>query len=325
MFHKHIPLLIFVIGTIHSLSAKTEDNQLSSIKVDTHDLMHYAPIHQTKQGIHTFLSTTFNRPDYAQEILAVDLSHLAQLIEYVHETYKTRDHMRHTLRLCMNKCKTTSYLNAHAFSSLLTDVTPYFDDLLIEADITEFENSKGLIYSLMFDRFLHQFSSFQENHKLFLETLSTDIAQSFYTQKSLADITTDELRYAIFSFCDVCSSKLIWSPNDGIESWNITVKIADQLASYASQGILKDDDMLQDLCITLLERYCYFLDLVAQDLPFAFFSQVRNQCEQQRIELLDLEEQEKCLETKRHRFMRALLAAEAKNRVYETGQGNVTV
>lgn len=320
MFSKQIPLLLLLAGTIHSLSAKTKDNQPSSVKVETAALLQYAPIRQTKQGVADFLRTTFNRPDYAQEVLAIDCSHVGQLLEYVHDTFKTRDHMRHTLRICMNKAKASSYINAHAFSVLLDEMTPYLEDLLIDADVTEFENSKGLIYELIFERFLNQFSSFQENHKLFLETLSADIVEKMYTQRSIDDISTDELRHAIFNFSDVFASKLIWSPQDEVASWDLTVKIGDQIAEYVNQGIL-DEDMQHDLYMTLLERYCYFLDLVAQELPFTFFEKMRNQCTHQTILLLDLEEQEKCLETKRQRFMRALFAAEAKNRVYEKGQG----
>lgn len=318
MSYKKFTALL-VVGTIHILSAKMKDNQPSSIRIETAALVQYAPIRQTKQGVAEFLRTVFNRPDYAQEVLAVDCSHITQLLEYAHETYGTRTHLRHVLRMCTNKLKAAGYVNARAFSALLDDMFPIFSTACADAQITAFENEKGLVYSLIFERFLNQFSAFQENHKLFLETLSADIVQQMYNQQAASDVRADELRQALYNLCDTMSGKLVWDPADGVRTLELTTHIAEQLATYVEAEILPDEDALNDLCTSILERYCYFLDLIAQEVPRTFFVDLRTRTAQIKTPLLDLEELEECLETKRQRFTRALMGAEAQCRVRDAG------
>ena len=131
----------------------------------------------------------------------------------------------------------------------------------------------------------------------------------FDEQTLLADVTIDEFRDTLVCFLDVGLSKLIWHPEDGLQTWLSANAIANSLVAMADNNMFDSDDAYE-LKDTLLERYCFFIDIVSKDLPANFFPSLKNDLANQRSALLDDEELEKCLETKRERVARAFCEGE---------------
>lgn len=80
---------------------------------------------------------------------------------------------------------------------------------------------------------------------------------------------------------------------------------------------LVDLDDLNGLYVTLLERYCYFLDIASADLPLTFYTGVQQDILSAPAALLTHAEQEDMVETKLQRFKRALTIGQAKTRAYQ--------
>ena len=120
-------------------------------------------------------------------------------------------------------------------------------------------------------------------------------------------------------FLEICLSKLIWSPEDQFGTWLTTKAIADQLAILYQKTIVTDVEDLNSLCISLLERYCMFMDIAGAQFEVSTFEKIKEDIAICRTPLLDLEEQEILLETKAQRLMRCVIELEAKARARETG------
>jgi len=169
------------------------------------------------------------------------------------------------------------------------------------------------VNKLLCQAFVQRFATFKEKPTAFLHELSGSIVDSFYDQEQvIGDISLEEFRVAVNNFIELGLNKLVWHPEDGIQTWKLTKTIANELSQLAEVGVLTDDT-LQDLYVALTTRYCFFLDLVSIDLPTTFFEDMKKELSSQTIQLIDSGELENCIKTKRQCLMAAVLEAEAKS------------
>jgi hypothetical protein len=90
------------------------------------------------------------------------------------------------------------------------------------------------------------------------------------------------------------------------------------MTELKDQGIINQDD-LDDLFKSLLERFCHFLDLAGSDLSMDVINSIKQDIVAGKLLFLELEEQEDFIETKAERLQRALLLTEAKVRARSFG------
>lgn len=273
------------------------------------------PITLTPEGIKKFLRTIYNNQDYGLEFLPNNFSHLTQFLKQGKESHQKRTYVQSVFRLFNNKLKTTSYVNAYAFSNLLEEFPPLLSDYFItiktSKDILAMQTQ---VNELLYSRFLSQFKSFKNDPTEFLKTISADIVTSLeqHDVPQLNDpLAIEELRKTTLMFIDTGLSKLIWNPEDQYETWHATKKIAKDLHALFEQHIITDQDDLNDLFRTLIERYCLFLDLTGTHLSKDFFDRVKKDINAQSLTFLTLEEEED-VESKSQRLMRSLTQAQQK-------------
>ncbi len=128
-----------------------------------------------------------------------------------------------------------------------------------------------------------------------------------------------ELRKVIVLFLETALSKLVWSPQEHNESWKSIKTISDHLADLYEHQLITDVEDLNSLYITLVERYCVFLDIANPYLTSEFYQTVKNDITTESIGMFAVAEQEKHLETKAQRLLRATLMGQARTQAREHG------
>lgn len=265
-------------------------------------------------------------PQYRKEILPNDFSYLTDLIALGNKNNHPSPYFRSVIKLFSNMLKSSDYVNVNAFSALLeklpTLLRPSFTfnptrsyittQALYDADM--FDRFRASINNVLYVQFSSDYASFQKDPALFLEDISSKIVAI-----AQEEIMREQLRQDIIRFCEIALSKLIWNPLDQERTWYATKKIADQLAILLETNILDDANDLDDLDWTLLNRYCYFIQITPTDMSEAFYRTVKNDIASTKSLLFALEEQDFIVETKLSYMQRTLIEAEAQSRGYARG------
>lgn len=298
--------IFFVIISMTCIPIHSTNSMINQERLDA-----YAPLIPTSNGIKTFFAKTFNMTEFAQDIFPNDLSSLLQCLKYVKARPQPLNHAKHALQLFKRIVHRCNYMTSDATSLFLEDAIPVFKSLVQDTANKNFDLWQKSIDKVLTDAFVQNFTRFKTTPTAFLHELSGTIVDSFYDQEQvLGDISLEEFRGAINNFMEATLNKLVWHPADGMQTWKLTKTIAGQLSQLVEIGILTDD-MLQDLYDSLITRYCFFVDLVGNDLPGSFFEQMKQELSSQTIPLIDSGELENCIKTKRQYLMAALFEAEA--------------
>jgi hypothetical protein len=320
---KFLILSFFTI--ILSNNVKSEDNQQlpnnnQSICLTEQDCMSLnAPIIFSKGGLTKFLQNVFNRHEYAQNVLPYDLSHFVQCLDFAQNRYQKRMHGHHVMRLFTHKLRAAPYVTNTAFLAMLDEISPIMSRYNDGAEQRITSSMKASINKILYDSFLAQFTQFKASPQTFFDALADDITVSLYdTQTLLSDIGIDEFKHSFTRFLELGLSKVVWQPQDGIKTWQSVLNISDRLIKMTEANMF-DSDELYELQDTLLERYCFFLDVVTSDMPLAFFEELKSCITNKAIQLLDDDELELCLETRRQRLSRLL--CECEFRLQANAQG----
>ncbi len=297
-------IIIALLLTSHS--GKAQDYQLPGSPTDI-----ITPTSHFNQpvffnGIENFLKFTFNSPLYG-EFFAVNPTHMRELLEHSCRMGKSKTYTSGIFNLFTNKLKSSAYVNPYAYLDFIAGLEPLIGHhFAVKATRANF-TLKDIIFELQYQAFKTNFPEFKLNPTTFLTDLSQQIE------------AMTELRKKLVLFFEVSLNKLIWSPDDQFDTWQNVKQIADQLAHLYRKTIISSMEDLDNLYITLLERYCFFLNIVGSSIEIDTFQKIKQDIENNYISLFDVGEQEDILETKLQRFTRCLLECEAKARAHESG------
>ena len=215
--------------------------------------------------------------------------------------------------------KSANYVNAYAFSELLEELpaalNPYFAFPLATRYITNsalYDSSfadrfASTVHSALYVKFSTEYESFRQNPDLFLQNISAEIV-------SLAqeEVEQTQIRQSIIRFCEIALNKLIWHPSEEEKTWDITKKIASQLGALLEHNILDDSNDLDDLYWTLLNRYCYFMEVAALDMPDTFYKALKHDISTNKIVFFELPEQDFIVEPKLSYMQRSIMESEVR-------------
>jgi len=324
---QEIVSLLLFLTLFSSSCAATQPNKKQStslIKKSTKSSDTLASLHMpivfTNSGIHNFFKQTYSHPRYAQEILAHDFSHMAQFLNYGKKMGQKRAYVKSVIRLFTNKLKSTPFVNGYAFLQMLQQLRPLLGDYFIVFKLGDLDPAKSAINDLLYSTFINQFDSFKEDPKLFFNSLSAQIVESLNSRYEFTeDVSADELRKSLLLLIEIGLGKLVWAPQEEADTWELCKNISNEIATLVDSNIIADPDDLNDLYISLIERYCYFLDIANGDLSIDFFEKVKHSVASDSLLMLDMEEQEVGIEPKAERLIRALAEGEAKVRAREMG------
>lgn len=300
------------------------NNQDSSQDIDLFRKF-LVPIHANHSSIKKFLVNTFNSSYYG-EFLALDFSHITSLLSFYDQTQEPKRYIRSILRLFSQKIKSCSYINSYAFLKFLDQLSLILYPIFIDntqSNVKQKYNHlhiKSQIKECLYNYFLNNFQNFKKDPSQELEKLSVKLS-SIATENLNKDNNQDkdisnlELQHNIIRFLELVLNKLIWSPKDQTESWENLKSIAQRLEKLMINNIIPDIETLNENYWSLIQRYCYFLELFAILLKIETIESIAREVKDKNLPLWTLEEQESLTINKKACLKSVLLTAHASNKL----------
>lgn len=274
------------------------------------------PVKPTAQGFSCFLKDVYNHPDYNSTVFPHDLAHVDQFLTHGKATKQPVAYAKSVLNLFSATSRRAPYINAFAFHTLLQTINQHklLTDYFGAPRASEHVLLQEKINTLLYHRFMEQMplQSTREQTQATCQALAQEICELLSNHHS-NDSATQELRTALLIFLEIGLGKLIWSPDDGIATWQSVKDIADQVMALMEHNIITDIEDVNGLFIALLERYCFFLDVAGSSLPTSFYTAVKADIATSQITMLDVEEAESLIKTKKERLLSALHHHETQN------------
>ena len=307
-------ITLIIISTLSSHSINANSFQAKHMPCDNHD------------NFIISLQQELRSPHYKKEILPNDFSHLSHLITFGTQNNQPPAYVRSVVKMFSNMLKSAHYVNAYAFSQLIEDLpgllNPYFSFPLSTRYITNSalydasfsDRFTATVHNALYAKFSTEYESFRQNPDLFLQSISTDIVAL-----AQEEIEQSHIRHAIIRLCEIALNKLIRHPGEQEKTWELTKKIATQLATLLEDNILDDANDLDDLYWTLLTRYCYFIEIAAIDMPESFYTALKNDISSNKIVFFELPEQDGFVEPKLSYMQRTMMEAEVKAYGFQHG------
>jgi hypothetical protein len=312
MVHRLARSFLLSALFIHSINAQPLQEKDTSI--------------QNTDNLIISIQQKLRNPEYTKEILPNDFSSFSQLLTFGHNNAQPALYARSVVNSFTNLLKRSQYVNSKAFSALLENLPmqlmPYFAlpaSRAYIADSTLYDASFGdrfgaTVNSMLYSKFSTEYESFRQDPNVFLRSIGTNIVAAAQEEMMQAQV-----RQSIIRFCEIALSKLIWDPAAQEATWATTKKISEQLARLLELNILDDTNDLEDLYATLLNRYCYFIEITATDMPASFFAAIRNDLKSNDLVLFALTEQDTILEPKLVYMQRTLIEAETVSYRHRAG------
>jgi hypothetical protein len=318
----YLALCFFTL--LFSHNTKSEDFQVSinsvsenSFTPTSHHKHFLQPIKFTHHGMRCYIRHAYNHPDYGTDFLPNNFFHMVQFFK--RNTPQSRNYYQSVFRMFCNKLKQSMYVNPYALSELTEEITPLLKNIFHPTFIPAFSQLQEKISSLMHDTMLQKFDSLKLDPVTYFDDLSHDILRNINaTQELTGDISVEELRKSMLIFFELSLNKCIWNPNEYNEAWHSVKTLSNQLHQLSLAEIITDQDDLNSLFISLIERFCLYLDLSFAEIPTEFYSILQADIAAKNLFFLELEGEE-FFETKAQRLLRAVTMAEAKTRAYHQG------
>lgn len=323
-------LFLFMIPTLFIHNVKTQDNQyfITTIKEeysDTSDTLLQSfcmPLQFTRSGIQSFLKHTFSRLEYAEEFLPHNFCHLVEFLEYGKNSQQNNLYIQSTMRLFTNKVKACSYVNADAFLVIVERFPHLLEGYFVKKPTPVLIEIKNAVKRVLYTAFLSKFSSFKKDPDSFFDDLSGDILTALHNSTFVqTEVDLEQLRQGTIKFLEITLNKVLWTPLDQNEVWTSVKTISLKLEELTKHSIINQDE-LDDLFQSLVERFIYFLDLAGSDLPLDLITTINQEINEKKLLFLTFEEQEEFIIPKAERLQRAL--EKAKTKILAKTHGIVT-
>ena len=317
-------LVLFSVALLFSHNTKSEDFQVSinSVSENTFTPLSYKkhflqPIKFTHHGMRCYIRHAYNHPEYGTDFLPNNFFHMVQFFK--RNTPQTRAYYQSVFRMFGNKLKQSMYVNPYALSEMIQEITPLLQQACDQMPTPALELMQKKISSTMYDAMLQKFDYLKLDPHAYFSDLSANILTEINAAQELADdISAEELRKSMLLFFELALNKCVWNPNEYVDAWKSVKTLTDQLCVLHDAQAIKDQDDLNDLFISIIERFCLFLDLSFAEIPVEFYTHLHKDIEAKNLFFLELEGEE-FFETKAQRLSRAVTMAEAKTRAYHQG------
>ena len=280
----------------------------------------YASIDMSPDGIKNFLQHVYNRSEYA-EILPTNLSHIMQMLQHGKKNNQSRAYVKSVIKLFGNKLKGVSHINAYAYSFMLADFPDLLGNYFLIKRSANLYKYKETLNTILYQTFLAKYDFFKQSPQEFFDVLSQEIIETLQHDLPMLsdDISTEELRHTIVRFLEIGINKLIWHPKEHDKIWTSVKTISHQLEALMEHNIIDDANELDDLFWTLIHRFCFFLDVAHDLLPVKFFEAIKNDITTEQLLLVELEEQEALITSKRDHLLHVIRRNLARKQAVNKG------
>lgn len=307
---NYILLLLICVTTFIQTAQGIDTKKANTVTYRSEDvereqgLSLYSPVDASPDGIKNFLQHVYNRNEYI-EILPTNLSHIVQFLKHGKKNNQSRAYVKSVIKLFSNKLKGVQYINAYAYSFMLAEFPNLLGDYFLIKRPTGLNKYKDTLNSILYQTFLSKYDFFKKSPQEFFDLLSQEIIETLQHDLPMLsdDISTEELRNTLVRFLEIGINKLVWHPEEHDKIWASVKSISRQLEALMENNIIDDANDLDDLFWTLIHRFSYFLDLAHDSLPAKFFEMVKNDIATEQLLLVELEEQEALITSKRDHLL----------------------
>ncbi len=315
----------FLLGTLISLffcsvsALSPQDTQNRALKQQIHNHLtdipdfFFRPLEYSDTSFSFFLKRIYNHRKYPQGFLALNFLHVLSGVNLAPQAEQPRRYIAKLFYLFDRKMQGI-YVNPYAFFDLLhslpSAVAPFCNRAKEKKD--KVKEIKECVCAYIVDNF----QNFKAQPEKTLNTLA-DRLYDLTASSDEKDISIKELQHSLHYFLGRALSHLVWSPSDQADTWQLVKKISCALEKCSEYSML-DEEMLDDLFWTLLQRYAFFIDLCASDLMQPFFDIVYNDLKTERAALWLAPEREELITTKQAYIHSVLMEAEIKSRASST-------
>ncbi len=288
--------LVFLSFNLHPADYQLPEDTLGNL---------CKPVKTTASGFAHYIKNVYNNPLYASDVLPNNFDHCKQLLEHAKVNNLASDFPLCNLQLFTYKAIASPYVNIHAFEDIvgaLPHLLQHYCTPRRSANLLQLQEN---VNKLFLHKFKNHFSDFQKSPTTFFNELSGEIIGALGKEYDTAAL--QDLQKTALMFLEVSLSKLMWCPEDGMKSWYSVKSVSEKLVKLLDANILANQEDLNLLFVTLLERYCFFLDIARDRLPSNFFETLKFNVETSgSLMLFDLEEQEALMESKKERILRCI-------------------
>lgn len=125
-----------------------------------------------------------------------------------------------------------------------------------------------------------------------------------------------KLKNVLIHVIENCLNKTLWNSSEAEQMTSQLIKIGNNLANLERAGIIADEDDLNDLIHSLLDRFIYVLSLSSNNLPLSFYEELSKQLHQ--AAWMKIAEIESAIDSKIKKVEQAFLKSKLKSHASET-------
>ncbi|MDP3787779.1 MAG: hypothetical protein Q8Q60_00505 [Candidatus Chromulinivorax sp.] len=271
------------------------------------DLFHYfmRDVNFSKDGITHYFKYIYNHEKYT-EYLPYNFSHMIQFLEFGQTNNQSEAYAKSIIKLFLQKIKGCDFINSYSMITAMPKLADALSPYMVKKEATFLQELQKSLKARFSNIFSTYYSYFQKNPDAFLEALSEQIAKKTNEVQTQQHVDVEQIRKDILRFLETCISKLVWSSQDAYEAWTAINELATQTEQFLDKKLLSDVDAFDDICWSLIHRFCYFIDISAEDIPQEIFMQIVNDIHNEKLILLEIEEQENIMTSKKNYLLKKI-------------------
>lgn len=264
------------------------------------DLINYfcKPIEFTPEGIAYYFKYIYNHPEYIN-YLPYNLSHMIQFLEYGIQTGQNEAYAASVIKMFLQKIKAAPYVEAESFVNFMGEFSKVIKPYLEKKEANFLSEMQIALKNKLSEMFARYFNVFQKSPDTFMNSLAEQIAKQTSQTVTQQHIEIEQIKKDVLRFFEICANKLIWSSKDDIQTWYCCNRLAHECQICLENSVLCDANALDDMCWSIIHRYCYFVDLSKDILSKDFYAQVLHDLQTKPLLLTALEEQEQLMISKK--------------------------
>jgi hypothetical protein len=249
------------------------------------------PVSFTRSGISTFLTTVFNKHEYAQDFLPYDFRHFLQLLSMADKTIDPEAYANELFRLWSEKCKELLFISADTVVAVLEELPQITKNSVKK---TNKEQRKKAVAKCIESALMARFAQLKSDPQLFLDELAEEILDTV--------AYSDEL----VVFLESLLNKVLWSEEDNSLLFESIQKIDSLLYGLYFPRQIVDSVGFYRIANSFLCRLKYYIDLAGGELSPAFYKKTYQAALDKSLHILQVEEAEEEIVT-RAEFMKEFI------------------
>jgi hypothetical protein len=269
------------------------NNEIVPLNRHEIDMVNYfcKPIEFTPEGIANYFKYVYNHPEYVY-YLPYNLSHMIQFLKYGVESGQNEAFASSVIKMFLQKMKAAPYVEAESFASFMPEFVKIMKPYLEKKESNFLQEMQIVLKNKLSELFARYFSVFQKNPDAFMNSVAEQIAKQTNQSINKQHIEVEQLKKDVVRFFEICANKLVWSSKDDIACWYNCNRLAHECQICLENGVICDSNALDDMCWSIIHRFCYFVDLSKDNLSKDFYGKILHDLQTKPLLLVALEEQE---------------------------------